>query len=779
MGRKHKRSMAGLAVLFPILYVFVHYLPQTFVEKKLWFLAGVNILPGWALLVLFLLAFAISRLKFSSFGRPWSGPLFLSPFVQSLALFFLFLFAFFFLRDRSYAVGDAPFLKDLINSLFFEYTPHTPLWNLICRSLVIPLYHASGVAPTTLYSLLVAFLGSITFAVLWYLSCNDNTMRSFVLLLYFGQGVQILFGQLEIYASGFCIVALYSVSAWRFLSGRGNWAGVVLSASMAVAVGVWNLLLVPSFCVVLMRIFCSQDSFSKRLNCLIVFVLLAILPFVAVGGLPGVWFGLKNRDPLHASGFTVFSTSPDALWSPWTFEHLVGILNIGLALALPMLVWLIAIPRSKYIITDKRYAWSFTAALFIPYTLLLLIWFPGWGYRTDADLFSFWAPAAAFLIAVLRPMCSWRSLPGISRFVLLMAILPTLATVTANAGIWRDDWTGTAYRAIERFYNPDCIEQRLDAAILNKDFFSVFEEEIAACPEKTGEVLAKVDEKAIESLIRRPPIPADEHGWAVDFLSLNADETLILDCWGRLIRIEGDSVAIAAQYPHPHPSKRFVAFTVLPESEEGADKDEADGVFALLAADGELILYNPSDLYPWHFDSKPFRSQGFPPHLRAVDVRWDSILESPIILDNEGRLHVTRTREVLEPTNVHVNMGLRLLRNPYATDAQSASWCYITRVGRLAETTVAFDPAWHSPFAHFIVADALLVDGGNGALLLDVVGGIHPINTDLVIEPFYPLPSVGRFVRMALSSSGQSVKLVDRCYRIVELALSRHVESIE
>ena len=341
------------------------------------------------------------------------------------------------------------------------------------------------------------------------------------------------------------------------------------------------------------------------------------------------------------------------------------------------------------------------------------------------------------------------------RLALVLSAIPTAAVVTVNAGVWKDDWPGRIGRAIERSVSSSYLDRKVSAVRCTGKIFALLDEEIAANPESTARLVSIVDESVIRSLSRCPPAEEDLRGWAVDLKAGSDGELIILDRWGRMVRGYGERASFDAEFPFPSTSVRFIAMTLLP-----------DGKRALLADDGSVYIRAGDE---WRRVQTSFTVRELPKFLRGVDISFDFTQNEIVVLDNTCDLHFPECGSRLEAIHTHTNLGRRLLRNPYIEDAWTDSWCVMTSLGRLAETTREFDPPWRSPFTHPAIVDGILTPDGRGAWLLDILGGVHAVGDAPAVESFYPIPAIGRFVRMAPSHDGKTLYLLDRAYRVYTL----------
>ena len=759
-----------IAASFAAVIVLSRFLPDSFLETHLWFLLGVCRIPWWTLVLLLATAFLLGRGLRKSVtapvqrarGRFGDIPIGLA----GIALLFLL---FCTLRDRTHTVGDAPQFMPLVEVLYFEFAPHAPLWNRLARVVVTAVYHATAMPPSLAYALLVASLGSVGVALAVRWAKKDARSVLFLWGALAGQGVQILFGQVEAYALAYICEMLFVLSAWRMLRDGEPWWRPALFGGLAIVSGAWNLLFVPALLTLLMGVFHDATSRRRALTQAAGFVLLSLAPLVLIGGYSGLQQAVGAR---NASSMTVFFPPSEGLWQVWTLEHATGLVNLVLALGLPMIFWLTA-PRVSRADAVRQAAsdntgtrWGeiiFAWSSVLPVLVFSLVWYPVFGYRRDIDLFAFAVPP---LIAVLcwrgplsRITPSWNNLDRGTRSVLLLAVLPTVAAVSVNAGVWADDWAGRAIRSMQRPISESFSERRILGARDSSDLFEILTEEIGACPESTAGLVGVVNEDVIRDWQQRPPSEGDSHGWALDLLIAADGNPMILDRWGRMIRKREGLVSIHARFPSPHPSSRFAALAGMP-----------DGSYALAATDGRVYTWNGEATgATWQRVCTSFRTRGLPRYFQAVDVDFDTSRNEMVVLDNVCGLHFPERGTRLEAIHTHTNLGRRLLRNPYVEDPWTDSWCIMTSFGRLSETTRPFQPPWRSPFMHATIVDGLLAADGRGAWLLDLFGGVHSVGDAPAVETFYPLPTIGRFVRMALSEDGHTLYLLDRAYRVYAL----------
>ena len=382
-------------------FVLCRFLPAPFVENHLWFLLGIREIPLWFLVLLLAAGYLLS----SRVGNRlyvicpqvlnWVNPGLI------LVLGGILLFSFFLVfRDRMHAVGDAPQFQPLIEVLYFEFAPHAPLWNRIARAAVVAVYHVTAIPPTVVYAGLVAAVSGVGILVVLRGGIPDGRAGLFLWAVLAGQAVQIFFGQIEVYALAYIFETLFIFSAWRMPRGGGLWWAPALFCGLAIVCGAWNLLFVPSLAVISVWIIWNAPKCRAASIRTFGTIVLAIAPFLFVGGYSGMHSALAAR---QASSLTVFSPPPEGLWQPWTFEHLTGILNLILALGLPALTgFLLSRPTVDDSNADEcgngSANWGktlFALTSIIPAILLTLIWYPVFGYRRDIDLFSFAVPPIA------------------------------------------------------------------------------------------------------------------------------------------------------------------------------------------------------------------------------------------------------------------------------------------------------------------------------------------------------------------------------------------------
>ena len=183
--------------------------------------------------------------------------------------------AFWFLREGHTLLGDGnPLIRDLPSGQRFH--PREPLTYLMHQGfygLTRPLFQAPGrdaavVAHCTV-ALSSAIAGALFVPVAWWLAKElaralapdaagtDSSSRAIVPLCFvilMAQGyVQLFFGYVENYTFSALMIGIYLLTALRYLRGTGPLAFPAIALVLAVSLALSNVLLVPSFLVLLVR----------------------------------------------------------------------------------------------------------------------------------------------------------------------------------------------------------------------------------------------------------------------------------------------------------------------------------------------------------------------------------------------------------------------------------------------------------------------------------------------------------------------------------------------
>jgi hypothetical protein len=376
--------------------------------------------------------------------------------------------AFFFLRSATNLLGDG----QLIAQSFIA--AHEGNKDVVMRSVpailkeepIAPgatlLYYGSARASTRLFGgdpvtgmrVLMCVLGGLLVFVLLRLTRDlpaSASLRAWLLVLGLSScALQLYFGYIENYAALVLLLALYTVSAFRVMHGKGSLGWPVALLALAAYTHIQGLLFAPSLALLaLWRLLRGR----RRVLLATATPILAALTVGAV--IAGAWTGYgKHYLPLRATA------DAPGMFSP---AHLVDMGNEMLMLlpALPVLLALAWLGRGfDRTLTDadkkrmrrdadagawfmETIEWRFVGLILLPCTLYLLVFKPEIGMARDWDLFTMVSVGLVPLfLLVLNRYVTLGAVPGnaVARFAapsLALSLVLGWAWFGVNASPWR------------------------------------------------------------------------------------------------------------------------------------------------------------------------------------------------------------------------------------------------------------------------------------------------------------------------------------------------------
>jgi len=220
-----------------------------------------------------------------------------------------------------------------------------------------------------------------------------------VLLALFTCSIELFFGYIENYTTPWLLLALYVVTAWRALLGRGPAWVPLLPLAAAIYAHVQSVLFVPSFFFVLMWRFGThqRDTLLRRWT-----------PIYACVAVVGVLAG--SLIPQLKRFYVPFGASNEAygLFAP---HHLADVANEILML-LPILPVVLALawvtrgtpeprPTKEPTWFTLRAEWLLAVTILIPCALYVLFFHPEIGMARDWDLFTMSTLALVPMVVIL------------------------------------------------------------------------------------------------------------------------------------------------------------------------------------------------------------------------------------------------------------------------------------------------------------------------------------------------------------------------------------------
>lgn len=671
------------------------------------------------------------------------------------------------LRDRSRTTGDAELFSWALGLGQLLRVPHAPLTQVVLNEAGRGLAYCLNLRVPDGVALCVVFMaGAFVAGWMWILAPLPWNKRRIFLWLLSGSSLLVLaFGQLEIYWLPTALETIYLSAIWiAIVTGKRWWLPSVVFPFLLLA-GMWNAVFIPLHIALLVR---QWKEHPERRGWIVSWVYLAAGVIVLFFGVnpnlaSEMWrtllIRLTSRDYIRSLSF--FSVRDF-----FSFKNFMGLLNVILGIVIPVVPLLGTIQdwksaESKLSPFERWFPWM-AVGLTFP---LAVLWKPWFGYERDVDLYSFLAPPLVILIGAKLSQCEWKPIPRLGWIGLfLLGVLPVAGTIWHNSQVMEHGWWKEPVGRLSVWMNPSRIQFRPREAFLAGRYVDTVDWVNALSrwrPDSRSMLLEFLDTRNIIQLSTPETFAVNAHeGWARDAIFWAQPKTvLIVDCWGRLFQHDGRMLHdIQLRYPLPDHPDSVVALARGRGAEIG-----------LLCRNGTVIhghqaMDEPLGSWTWRVMAPPAGIADAWPMDRAVDLAFDTERDRILILDGLGGLHVAAGETLARHTPPDFDEAI-------AIAPLDRGWAYVTKrggcvgiAGKGLEPPVQIisPERWPPP----VFVGAVVLRSGEGRVMLDLNGILHPIGRCSLYQPYFPDDRLGRFCGIAVNPDTLEAVLLDRMYQV-------------